>query len=104
MKVLILIIISAMASIGLTATAIMNSFSSGEITPRLYGRTDVVKFYSGAREVENMFIKPHGPVEKRPGTYYIATAAGEGRIISFQRAAESGNILEFTDQSIRFFK
>lgn len=102
--ILTLIILFVLTSVCLAPTAIMNSFSGGEFSPRVFGRTDVRDFYSGAREVENMFVKPHGPVEKRPGTYYIATAAGEGRIINFQRSAGTGHILEFTDQSIRFFK
>lgn len=85
------------------ATAIMSSFSGGELTPRLFGRTDIRKYYSGCRELENMFVHPLGPVEKRPGTYYIATAAGEGRLIGFQHSTEDAYVLEFTEKSIRFF-
>ncbi|KKL55465.1 hypothetical protein LCGC14_2255130, partial [marine sediment metagenome] len=52
--------------------------------------------------LENMFVKPHGPVEKRPGTAYIADAAAEGRLIGFEGTGDY--VLEFTDESIRFFK
>jgi len=86
------------------ATAVLTAFASGEITPRLWGRTDVLTFYSGTRTVENMFVKPHGPAEKRPGTAYIATAAGKGRVLSFQGSSGETNILEFTDKVIRFYK
>ncbi len=51
---------------------VYNSFSSGELGRDIYGRTDALKFYSGARIVENMFVWPHGPVEKRRGTYYVS--------------------------------
>lgn len=85
------------------ATAIMSSFSGGEITPRLYGRTDIRKYYAGCRELENFFVHSLGPVEKRPGTYYIATAAGQGRLIDFQQSTENTYVLEFTEGSIRFF-
>jgi len=81
----------------------MSSFNAGELTPRLYGRTDIRKYYSGCRELENMFVRPLGPVEKRPGTYYIATAAGEARLIDFQQSTENAYILEFSEGSIRFF-
>ncbi len=98
--VLILIIVPAAA---FAATAIMSSFSGGEITPRLYGRTDIRKYYSGCRELENMFVRPLGPVEKRPGTFYVATTAGESRLLDFQQSTENAYILEFSEKSIRFF-
>lgn len=99
---LILIIILLPAAVFAT-TAIMSSFNAGEITPRLYGRTDIRKYYSGCRELENFFVHSLGPVEKRPGTYYIATAAGEGRLIDFQHSIEQTYVLEFTEKSLRFF-
>lgn len=58
-------------------TAIINSFNSGELSPRTYARTDVKRYYSGCKTLENMFVWPHGPVTKRPGLYYVASAAGE---------------------------
>lgn len=100
--ILILIIVSLPIA-AFAATAIMNSFSGGEITPRLYGRTDIRKYYAGCRELENFFVHSLGPVEKRPGTYYIATAAGPGRLIDFQQSTENTYVLEFTEGSIRFF-
>lgn len=86
------------------ATAVMTSFRRGEISPRLYGRTDTLEFYSGSRVCENFFVKPHGPVEKRPGTYYIADAAGTGRLIGFEVSTGDALVLELTAESIRFFK
>jgi len=52
-------------------TAMINSFSKGEITDKLGARTDVQAYYSACRELTNMYVKPRGGVEKRPGTYYI---------------------------------
>lgn len=101
MKRLIIILMTPCAVFA--ASAIMNSFESGEITPRLYGRTDVWTHYSACRILENMFVKPLGPVEKRPGTYYIATG-GQGRLFSFQHSTGETRILEFTNESIRFYK
>ncbi len=85
------------------ATAIMSSFNAGELTPRLYGRTDIRKYYVGCRELENFFVHPLGPVEKRPGTSYIATAAGQGRLIAFTKSTDDAYVLEFSEGSIRFF-
>lgn len=103
MKKIIIGIVCLLPVAAYAATAIMSSFNAGEITPRLYGRTDIRKYYSGCRELENMFVHPLGPVEKRPGTYYIATAAGEGRLIDFQHSIEQTYVLEFSENSIRFF-
>jgi len=103
LKRLILILIITIPAAAFAATAIMSSFNAGELTPRLYGRTDIRKYYSGCRELENFFVHPLGPVEKRTGTYYIATAAGEARLIDFQHSTEQTYILEFSEGSIRFF-
>ena len=103
MKKIIIIIICLLPMAAFAVTAIMSSFNAGELTPRLFGRTDIRKYYSGCRELENFFVRPLGPVQKRPGTYYIATAAGEGRLIDFQHSIENTYVLEFTEENIRFF-
>jgi hypothetical protein len=103
-KKLIILIICLLPIAAGAATAIMSSFNAGEVSPRLYGRTDIRKYYSGCRELENMFVRTLGPVEKRPGTYYIGTAADEARVISFTRSTTTGYVLEFSNGSIRFFK
>ncbi|KKL55466.1 hypothetical protein LCGC14_2255140, partial [marine sediment metagenome] len=56
-------------------TGIFSVFSSGEMTPDLYGRTDAREFYSGLRILENMYTWAQGPVTKRPGTYFVAEVA-----------------------------
>lgn len=77
MKKIVITIICLLPVAAFAATAIMSSFSGGELTPRLFGRTDIKSYYSGCRELENMFVWAQGPVEKRPGTYYIPSAPGE---------------------------
>jgi hypothetical protein len=99
----IFIIILFLPSAVFALSAVITSFSAGEITPRLYGRTDVEQFYDGCRVIENMFVKPQGPAQKRPGTYYVAEAAGEARLIGFVVSTENAHVLEFSEGSIRFF-
>lgn len=99
----IIIIICLLPVAAFAATAIMSSFNAGELTPRLFGRTDIVKYYSGCRELENFFVRPLGPVQKRPGTYFVGATAGEARLIDFTRSTKSAYILEFSEKSIRFF-
>ena len=52
-------------------SASINAFSAGEISGKLEARSDVQKYYSGCRVMENFFPKPQGGAVKRPGTYYI---------------------------------
>lgn len=53
-------------------TGMIHSLNVGEVSPKMDGRTDLEKYYSGCRLLENMYCKPHGGVAKRPGTYYIS--------------------------------
>lgn len=90
-------------TVAMATVAVMNAFSSGEITPRLYGRTDTRIFYVGAREMENMFVKAMGPASKRPGSYYVAAAPGPGRLISFERATGADMVLELSGETMRIY-
>ena len=48
------------------------SFAGGEISPDMYGRVDLAKYQTGLALCRNAFVLPHGPVENRPGTEYVA--------------------------------
>lgn len=50
---------------------IVNSFSSGEVSPRLYGRTDSDLYKKGAKEVLNMYPTQQGGLRRRAGTQLI---------------------------------
>lgn len=47
------------------------SFSSGELTPELFGRMDLAKFQSGLALCRNFVILPHGPAANRSGTEFV---------------------------------
>ncbi len=44
-----------------------NSFQSGQVTPLLYGRTDIEEYRKGLTKLENFDILPTGGVSKRKG-------------------------------------
>lgn len=48
--------------------SIKNSFLAGEVSPRLYGRTDLDSYTQGCEEVRNAIIYPQGGFTRRPGT------------------------------------
>lgn len=47
------------------------SFAGGEVSPRLISRTDIAKYKSGARVIENMIVQSHGGLKKRSGTKFV---------------------------------
>ena len=84
-----------------------SSFTSGELSPRLDGRIDLEKYFSGTKTLENMVIHPHGGASRRPGTKFISevkTSANSTRLIPFEFSTTQTYIMEFGNEYIRFFK
>lgn len=50
---------------------INNSFTSGEITPRLQGRTDLQQYGNAAKTIKNGVVHPSGGVSRRSGTRFV---------------------------------
>lgn len=78
---------------------IQNSFTSGELSPRLAGRTDVEYNFNGAETIENWIVLPQGGLRTRPGTRFIAEVGEtdlnkEVRLIPFQFNDEQAYIVE----------
>jgi hypothetical protein len=83
------------------------SFTAGELSSSMEGRTDFAKYFNGATNIENFVVMPHGPITRRPGTYFVSeikTSANKTRLIPFTFSTEQTYILEFGNQYIRFFK
>lgn len=86
---------------------IHNSFTHGEFSPRLYGRTDIKHYFSGLEKCENFVLKPYGGIERRPGSYYVGevkTSSKTTRLIPFQYSTTQAYIIEMGDQYMRFYK
>lgn len=85
---------------------IQGNFTAGEISHTLYGQVDIVKYKNGLKRLRNAYVLPQGPVERRPGSKYIAevkTSSKATRLLRFQFNKSNAYILEFGDQYIRFF-
>jgi len=48
------------------------AFKSGELSPYLTTRIDLVMYNEGAKKLENVIIWQHGGITKRPGLKFIA--------------------------------
>ena len=83
------------------------NFTAGELSPRLDGRTDLEKYFTGCKTLENMTIHPHGGSTRRPGTYFGLEAkqsSAKTRLIPFEFSTTQTYIMEFGNNYIRFFK
>ena len=81
-----------------------NNFTSGVLSPSVYGRVDVQKYASGCKQIKNCVVKAHGGVSNRPGTKYVDTMTEPGRLIDFTYSVEQAYALLFMDKKMRIYK
>jgi hypothetical protein len=84
-----------------------SSFTAGEISPRLEGRTDIDKYREGLSNLTNMVVMPHGGATRRPGTEFLGQVKDnlvKTRLIPFQFKTTDTYILEFGDQVMRVYR
>ncbi|MCL6248408.1 hypothetical protein M5F00_11115 [Acinetobacter sp. ANC 4945] len=62
---------------------IKNNFTSGELSPLIWMRTDLNQFKNGAKSVENMLPIIEGGIKKRGGTELLRIEQDAIRIIPF---------------------
>ena len=84
----------------------LNAFIAGELTPAVYGRTDLAKFKLGATTMRNFFVGYRGGAYSRAGLAYVGickqpASAAPPRDIPFQFNNAQGFELEFGDQYMR---
>jgi len=86
------------------------SFVGGELSPQLAGRYDLARFSVGLAKARNMIVTPQGAVRTRPGFEWCGNVRQGGaglygyRLIPFIFSSEEACVLEFTDQTIRFWR
>ena len=82
------------------------SFTAGEISPRLWGRTDIEDYAKGAKLLQNYIVSPYGSISRRPGLKYVATVADSTKNYRLKRFVYSNQqtyMLEFGDTTLRFY-
>ena len=80
------------------------SFTGGEISPLLVGRTDLRAYDNGAGKLRNVFIHPTGGLSRRAGLRYVDTVAGGGRLVAFEFNTEQVYLLVFTDGQVDVYR
>lgn len=81
----------------------ITNFSTGEISRKFAGRFDLPQYQSGCKTLLNMFPQQTGGAEKRPGTYYADTAAGQCILIPWIKSETEYLILELSAAKIRYY-
>lgn len=88
------------------ASPILGSFNSGELSPRLEGRTDIAKYNAGLKLCENFIPVIQGPNVRRGGWRYVSPIKDQTKqawLMPFQFNTQQTYVLEFGDLYIRFW-
>jgi hypothetical protein len=83
---------------------LVTALNAGELSPYMDARTDVEKYRTGCRRLENMIVLPYGGVYRRAGTEYLGEAKlgnKRCRLIGFNFSVTTRFVLEFGDQYLR---
>ena len=84
----------------------INNFTGGEFTPYLDGRTDLDKYSSACRTMENMRPLPYGGAKIRGGLKWIAeisNSAYQARVVPFNFSTGTSFVVEMGHLTMRFF-
>ena len=76
---------------------IQSNFASGELSPKLRGRSDLQQYYNGLEKMTNMYPLIEGGAKRRPGLkfHYDLTAGGEAFLVDFLFNDDQTYILAF---------
>jgi len=88
------------------ASPVYPTFSSGEVSPLMYGRVDLQQYFNGLETAENCLIRPYGLCMSRAGLEYIAPIKYPDkitRIIEFVFSNSDSYIIEIGEEYFRFY-
>src|SRR5882762_6081185 len=86
---------------------IQNAFNAGEWSPLLEGRSDLAKYHSSGKTIENAICAKFGGVSRRPGTHFVAeikNSANKARLIPFIFSTVQAYVLEIGNLYMRFYR
>ena len=89
-----------------TITPLLNRFTFGEISPLVSARSDLAKYSAGCQRLENFIPLLQGPLKRRGGTRYIATAGNGDKpvaLLEFTFSETTTYVIEVGQGYMRFF-
>lgn len=83
-----------------------NGFDAGELSPKLWARTDLELYKKGARTLKNFYVNPEGTAMRRPGSKYVKATQGAGvaRLIPFIYSQTETYCVELVNGAIRVIR
>lgn len=86
---------------------IQTNFTSGEVSPLITGRTDINKYFNGARKLQNFIVKPQGGTMRRSGTRFVSEVKDSTAVTIVRKfifSTSQAYVLEFGNNYIRFYR
>lgn len=86
---------------------IQTNFTSGEISPSMYGRSDTTRYANGAKRIRNFIVRPQGGLTRRSGTDFInetQTSSKKSIVRPFIFSETQAYILEIGHFYIRIYR
>lgn len=83
------------------------AFSAGILSRSLWARVDLSKYQTGLKDAVNLFCHAHGGVSNRAGLQFVGEvkdSTKQARIIRFQFNTEQSYVLEFGQNTLRFYR
>ena len=88
-------------------TLTQNAFTSGELSPRVMGRTDMDRYLQGLKRARNGHPVIHGGFKRRAGSVYVAAAftnnSNRSMLVPFVEGQGKAWMLEFANNRIRIY-
>lgn len=84
-------------------TTAQNSFASGEIDPRLIGQIDIKSYAQGLKRMRNFARLSTGGIERRFGTFDLASLSGASRLADFEFSDTQRYVFAFQDSTLEIF-
>ena len=82
----------------------ITSFSAGELSSNLFGRSDLPQYYKGAAFLSNFDVIPTGGIKRRSGTEFIGCLEEAGRLIPFQVNRDLNFLLHLVPGKIQVYR
>lgn len=84
------------------------SFTTGEITPELWGRVDIARYNNALALMRNFIVHVYGGIARRQGTIYLGNAKYNDKkciLIPFEYNSDAGQAyaMEFGNKYVRFW-
>lgn len=84
---------------------LQRSFAGGEVSPEMFGRIDDARYQAGLATCRNFIVKPHGPVENRPGFAFVRKTKDSSKrvkLLPFTYSTTQTMVIELGDGYCRF--